>query len=293
MAAQHYQPPQQALAGQLFDTVFLVVLVYLVLFAPLILGLTGGGTYILEVAETRAGRRSARTRRCRRSGKSWASRPRPPPRSITKRFDYTINPLALILTAVVVVGYFWFVVRLSRQRVPRGHRRAVRATTERTEESRPWRSGTCSNGRLGTLGGPASVDGHGRLPGRPRLRARTCCSPRARASSRPITEMATPAGEEALSHGDQVAAPHPSAWRCCASSAPAMSGRWGSGIVLVGEFMGWNFSVAKGGALGALIACWVIGLALHLRGHDRFRGHLDRGRRRRPVRPGQAHHRPA
>ena len=34
----------------------------------------------------------------------------------------------------------------------------------------------------------------------------------------------------------------------------------GVGIVLVGEFMGWNFSVAKGGAYGALIACWVIGL---------------------------------
>lgn len=34
----------------------------------------------------------------------------------------------------------------------------------------------------------------------------------------------------------------------------------GVGIVLVGEFMGWNFSVAKGGAMGSLIACWVIGL---------------------------------
>ena len=34
----------------------------------------------------------------------------------------------------------------------------------------------------------------------------------------------------------------------------------GVGIVLVGEYMGWNFSVAKGGAYGALIACWVIGL---------------------------------
>lgn len=34
----------------------------------------------------------------------------------------------------------------------------------------------------------------------------------------------------------------------------------GVGIVLVGEFMGWNFSVGKGGALGSLIACWVIGL---------------------------------
>lgn len=34
----------------------------------------------------------------------------------------------------------------------------------------------------------------------------------------------------------------------------------GVGIVLVGEYMGWNFSVGKGGAYGSLIACWVIGL---------------------------------
>ncbi len=34
----------------------------------------------------------------------------------------------------------------------------------------------------------------------------------------------------------------------------------GVGIVLVGEFTGWNFSMAKGGAWGALIACWFIGL---------------------------------
>ncbi len=34
----------------------------------------------------------------------------------------------------------------------------------------------------------------------------------------------------------------------------------GVGIVLVGEYMGWNFSVGKGGAMAALIACWVAGL---------------------------------
>jgi len=33
----------------------------------------------------------------------------------------------------------------------------------------------------------------------------------------------------------------------------------GVGIVLVGEFMGWNFTIAKGGSLGSIIACWVIG----------------------------------
>lgn len=34
----------------------------------------------------------------------------------------------------------------------------------------------------------------------------------------------------------------------------------GVGIVLVGEFMGWNFTIAKGGSLGSIIACWTIGI---------------------------------
>ncbi len=41
---------------------------------------------------------------------------------------------------------------------------------------------------------------------------------------------------------------------------PAHVWALGVGIVLVGEFMGWNFTVAKGGTLGSIIACWVIGL---------------------------------
>jgi ethanolamine permease len=34
----------------------------------------------------------------------------------------------------------------------------------------------------------------------------------------------------------------------------------GVGIVLVGEFMGWNFAVGKGGTLGSILACWVVGI---------------------------------
>lgn len=34
----------------------------------------------------------------------------------------------------------------------------------------------------------------------------------------------------------------------------------GVGIVLVGEYNGWNFAVGKGGLIAALIACWVAGL---------------------------------
>jgi len=34
----------------------------------------------------------------------------------------------------------------------------------------------------------------------------------------------------------------------------------GVGIVLVGEYTGWNFSADKGGSLAALLVCWIIGL---------------------------------
>jgi hypothetical protein len=51
MATRRYEPPRQGHAGQLFDTLFLVVLVFAVLLAPLTLGLTGTGTTTLEVAD--------------------------------------------------------------------------------------------------------------------------------------------------------------------------------------------------------------------------------------------------
>ncbi|TGQ11636.1 MULTISPECIES: amino acid permease [unclassified Mesorhizobium] len=41
---------------------------------------------------------------------------------------------------------------------------------------------------------------------------------------------------------------------------PAHVWALGVGIVLVGEFTGWNFSADKGGALAALIVCWIVGL---------------------------------
>lgn len=41
---------------------------------------------------------------------------------------------------------------------------------------------------------------------------------------------------------------------------PAHVWALGVGIVLVGEYMGWNFAVGKGGAYAALIACWVAGI---------------------------------
>jgi ethanolamine permease len=41
---------------------------------------------------------------------------------------------------------------------------------------------------------------------------------------------------------------------------PAHIWALGVGIVLVGEYMGWNFAIGKGGMIAGLIACWVAGL---------------------------------
>ena len=34
----------------------------------------------------------------------------------------------------------------------------------------------------------------------------------------------------------------------------------GVGVVLVGQFMGWNLGIVKGGSLGTILACWIIGI---------------------------------
>lgn len=41
---------------------------------------------------------------------------------------------------------------------------------------------------------------------------------------------------------------------------PAHIWALGVGIVLVGQFMGWNFGIIKGGSLGSIIACWIIAI---------------------------------
>ena len=58
------------------------------------------------------------------------------------------------------------------------------------------------------------------------------------------------------------AAPTPARERLSLSKVLGPAHIWGLGvgIVLVGEYMGWNFSVEKGGMFGALIAAWVVGV---------------------------------
>jgi len=112
-----YIPPRQSKFGQIFDVVVLLALIIGALRMPLWLGLAGG-------AKTPAPYNPAAT---------WADLGQDTPEKIaawnalgyaspdnealqsliTARFDYTINITELLIMIVVVVGYYFLVVKFS------------------------------------------------------------------------------------------------------------------------------------------------------------------------------------
>lgn len=112
MARNAYKPPEQGKLGQAFDSIFLLALVYIVLFTPLVLGLTGGGHTVQEVDEMSweaLGQNETMAGQWEKLGFT----PESAAELITTRFDYSINPIALVITALVIIGYFVFLVKFS------------------------------------------------------------------------------------------------------------------------------------------------------------------------------------
>ncbi|GGO59358.1 hypothetical protein SAMN05444398_10991 [Roseovarius pacificus] len=110
--SKYYEPPKQSKLGQLFDSAFLLVLVYVALFIPLILGLTGAGstTHIPEeVNWDTLGQNPTMQAQWEKLGYT----PDSAAEIISTRFDYTINPILLAITAIVIIGYFVFLVKVS------------------------------------------------------------------------------------------------------------------------------------------------------------------------------------
>lgn len=111
---RHYEPPKQSGIGQLFDSLFLLALVYLALFVPLVFGLAGSGTTTEAVGQPTWGAlhqnptMQAQWQKLGYTADSAAS-------LVTTRFDYSIDPLMLGLTAIVIVGYFIFMIRMSEK----------------------------------------------------------------------------------------------------------------------------------------------------------------------------------
>ena len=108
-----YEPPKQSLAGQIFDVVTLLVLTIGALYLPLYLGLAGAAKVPNPVADPTwesLGQNATEQQQ-------WAALGITDPAAandiITARFDYSFSWPSLIIMAVLVIGYFVMVVRLS------------------------------------------------------------------------------------------------------------------------------------------------------------------------------------
>lgn len=111
---QPYQPPQQSKLGQVIDSLFLLGLVFVALFAPLYLGLAGGGKTAIEFAEkTWAGLEQNETMAAQWEKLGYT--PETAAELISSRFDYSFSLTALLVTAIVVIAYFYILFHWSEK----------------------------------------------------------------------------------------------------------------------------------------------------------------------------------
>lgn len=127
--ASRYDPPKQSGIGQLFDSIFLMALVYAALFLPIILGLTGGET--MQVLPEGVAASTAADGSTVWEGLSWEALGQNATMQaqweklgydlesaaelITTRFDYRFHVLPFLLTAAGLVGYFIFMLVMSEK----------------------------------------------------------------------------------------------------------------------------------------------------------------------------------
>ena len=108
-----YKPPKQSFAGQIFDVITRLVLTVGALYLPLYLGLAGAAKTPAPIANPTweaLGQNATEQQQ-------WAALGVTDPAAandiVTARFDYSFSWIALVVMAVLVIGYFVMVVRLS------------------------------------------------------------------------------------------------------------------------------------------------------------------------------------
>ena len=108
-----YQPPKQSLAAQIFDVITLLVLTVGALYVPLYLGLAGAAKTPAPIANPTWEALGQNTTEQAQWAALGITDPAAANDIITARFDYSFSWAALITMAVLVIGYFILVVRLS------------------------------------------------------------------------------------------------------------------------------------------------------------------------------------
>lgn len=121
MATPSYQPPRQSGVGQLIDSLFLVVLVFLSLLAPVLLAPKAepaAPAATTEAAKPEPAVTWASLNQTPAQAQQWEKlglKPADAKPMIEHRFDYTVDPLWLAVTVVVIAGYFVFVLTISQR----------------------------------------------------------------------------------------------------------------------------------------------------------------------------------
>lgn len=108
-----YQPPKQSLAAQVFDVITLLVLTVGALYVPLYLGLAGAAKTPAPIANPTWEALGQNTTEQAQWAALGITDPAAANDIITARFDYSFSWAALATMAVLVIGYFILVVRLS------------------------------------------------------------------------------------------------------------------------------------------------------------------------------------
>jgi hypothetical protein len=112
---QNYTPPKQGLLGQMFDTILVLVLVYASLMLPLLMKEEAKAEESAVAAEVVVNTWESLGQNEVMQAQ-WVKLGFDPDKAaviINNRFDYTIDPMMLIITILVVVGYFVVVLKIS------------------------------------------------------------------------------------------------------------------------------------------------------------------------------------
>jgi len=113
---KNYIPPKQGMFGQIFDTILVLVLVYASLMVPLLFkaeqkaeAAEATAKAALQVTWESLGQNEVQQQQ-------WVKLGYDPEKAavlINNKFDYTIDPMMLIITIIVVAGYFIFMLKVS------------------------------------------------------------------------------------------------------------------------------------------------------------------------------------
>ncbi len=115
---KHYTPPNQGIFGQIFDSLFILVLVYASLMIPLLLKAEEKAESAVAAVQAAANSTWESLGQNAVQQAQWLKLGYGPEQAavlINDRFDYTIDPLMLVITIAVIAGYFIFMLTVSKQ----------------------------------------------------------------------------------------------------------------------------------------------------------------------------------